>query len=217
MRRIHLPSPAMVVAFVALVIAMTGTAFAAVNYARNAGAVDGKSAVADGASRRAAAGRLVATQRKGAAKGKIAQRYLDLTGLARGATGTFGRAFDVTDNGQGAPTPIGGVPGVGTLTAQCNDQNDTAGKEDPITVIAFANGSGDTVNVARTTGSGDPDIAALANGAQTAFTIGGSNTFELHIERKGVNYLAKGVVRQDGRNTAAATCLVYGFALAVAG
>jgi hypothetical protein len=38
----------------------------------------------------------------------------------------------------------------------------------------------------------------------------------MHIERKGVNYLAQGVVRQDGRSTPAATCLVYGFALAVA-
>jgi hypothetical protein len=212
-----LPSPALVLAFIALVVAMTGTAFAAVNYARNAGAVDGKSAVADGASLRASRGRLVATQRKGAAKGTIAQQYLDLSGVARGVTSTFGRAFEVNDNAEGAPTPIGGIPGLGTLTAQCNDQAPDAAKEDPITSIAFANQSGDAVNVSRTVGNGDALIAPLANGAQTAFTIGGSNTFVMHIERKGVNYLAQGVVRQDGRNTAAATCLVYGFALAVAG
>jgi hypothetical protein len=212
-----MPSPALVIAFIALVTAMTGTAFAAVNYARNAGAVDGKSAVTSGGTLRHTAGRLIATQRTGAGKGTIAQKYLDLTGVARGATATFGHAFEVNDNAAGAPTPIGGVPGVGTLTAQCNDQNDTAGKEDPITTIAFANQSGDTVNVSRTVGNADPAIEALANGAQTPFNIGGSNTFALHIERKGVNYLAQGVVRQDGRNTAAATCLVYGFALAVAG
>ena len=84
--KLKLPSPAMVVALVALTVAMTGTAFAAVNYATNAGAVDGKSAVADGASSSAAAGRLVATQRKGAAKGRISKRYLDVGDLARGAT-----------------------------------------------------------------------------------------------------------------------------------
>lgn len=212
---VRMPSPALVLAFIALIVAMTGTAFAAVNFARNAGAVDGKSAVADGASLRAARGRLVATQRSGDARGKIRQRYLDLAGVARGTTATFGRAFEVADNAQGAPTAIGGIPGLGTLTAQCNDQQPDAGREDPITVIAFANQSGDAVNVARTVGNGDPLITALANGAQTAFTIGGSNTFELHIERKGVNYLAQGVVRQDGRNTPTATCLVYGFALAI--
>jgi hypothetical protein len=216
-RKFRLPSPALVISFIALVVAMSGTALAAVNYARNAGAVDGKSAVADGASLRAARGRIVATQRAGDAKGTIGQRYLDLRGLARGATATFGRAFEVADNAEGAPTAIGGIPGLGTLTAQCNDQDQAAGKEDPLTVIAFADQSGEAINLSRTVGNGDPLVAPLANGAQTAFTIGGSNTFALHIERRGVNYLAQGVVRQDGRGTAAATCLVYGFALAVGG
>jgi hypothetical protein len=75
----------MVVALVALVVASSGTAVAAVTYARNAGAVDGKSAVASGASRADAAGRLVATQRTGADRGRIDSRYLDLAGLAAAA------------------------------------------------------------------------------------------------------------------------------------
>lgn len=208
------PSPATAISLVALVFAMTGTAFAAVNYATNAGAVDGKSAVADGASLSAAAGRLVATDRSGADRGRIDQRYLDAR-LMRGTTSKFGRAFDVADNQVLAPVAIGGIAGLGTLTAQCIDQDGAAGREDPLTRIVFANASGDVVNVSRTVGDGDPLIAPLPNAAQSAFDIRGSNTFELHIERKGVNYFARGVVRQDGARSAAASCLVYGFALAV--
>ena len=48
--KLKLPSPAMVVALIALAVAMSGSAVAAVTFARNAGAVDGKSAVADGAA-----------------------------------------------------------------------------------------------------------------------------------------------------------------------
>ncbi len=58
--RIRRPSPAMVVAIVALVMACAGTSIAAVNYASNAGAVDGLSAVRAGSVDRAA-GRLIAT------------------------------------------------------------------------------------------------------------------------------------------------------------
>ena len=62
------PSPAMVVAVIALVVALSGTAIAAVDYARNAGAVDGKSAVGAQASLGRAAGKLVATAADGPAK-----------------------------------------------------------------------------------------------------------------------------------------------------
>jgi hypothetical protein len=210
------PSPATVISMIALVFAMTGTAFAAVNYARNAGAVDGKSAVADGASTKSAAGRLVATRRSGLFRGTIASKYIDPL-IMRGVTGTFGRSYEVQDNQVLAPVPIGTIPGLGTLTASCLDQDQTAGQEDPSTNLVFANQSGDIVNISRTIGGGNPTVTAIANGTQHAFTISGSNTFELHVERKGTNYLARGVVRQDGRGTAAASCLVYGFALAVAG
>lgn len=214
MPKLKRPSPAMVVAITALVMASTGSAVAAIDFARNAGAVDGKSAVADGALRKAAAGRLVATQRKGADRGQIATKYLDLDGYAKGATSTFGRTFQVPDNQQLAPEPIGTVPGLGTLTASCLDQNATSLKEDPATTLVFTNSSGDAVNVSRTIGNTDPLVTALVTGTQTAFSITGSNTFSLHVERKGVNYLVQGVVRQDGRGTDNASCLVYGFSLA---
>jgi hypothetical protein len=206
----------MVVAFAALVMATTGTAFAAVNFARNAGAVDGKSAVADGAARKDAAGRLVATQRRGANRGTIAAKYID-PGIARGVNTTFGRSFEVADNQTLAPVALGGIPGLGTLTSSCVDQSEAPGTEDPASRLVFANQSGEAVNVSRTVGNGNALVTAIPNGAVTDFTIGGSNTFELHIERRGVNYFVRGVVRQDGRGSAAASCLVYGFALATAG
>ena len=212
--RMKRPSPAMVVAFLALVLAMSGTAFAAVNYARNSGAVDGKSAVGSGSSLSRAAGKLVTTQRKGANKGRIAQKYLALGGLARGATSKFGKYLAVSDNQTLMPETIGAVFGLGTLTASCFDQNATAGREDPATKVVFANQSGGVINVARTVGGGNPTVAEVPNGVETTWTVGGSSTFQLHIERNGTNYFVNGVVRQDGRNTDNAACLIYGFSLA---
>lgn len=209
------PSPALVIACIALFVALGGTAFAAVNYARNAGAVDGKSAVASGATLSQAAGRLVATQRSGEAKGRIAAKYLDLRSVTRSGSATFGRAFDVADNATSAPVGIGSIPGIGSLTASCLDQNATAGREDPATTVVFSNTSGAAVNLARTVGRDAPLVTAQLPNTVSQFTIGGSNTFTLHIERGGVNYYASGVVRQDGRNTASASCLIYGFALSV--
>lgn len=215
--KISRPQPATIISIVALVMASTGSAVAAVSFARNAGAVDGKSAVGSGATLKKAAGKLVTTQKKGAGRGTIAQKYLDVGGLARGSTSTFGQSFEVADNATSVPTQIGGILGLGPLTATCTDQDATVGKEDPQTTIVFQNTSGDVVNQSRTIGGGNPAISPVLIGTQSSFTINGSNTFELHLERKGSNYFVRGVVRQDGKGTAAASCLVYGFALAVAG
>ena len=78
----HRPSPAMVVSIIALVMATTGSAIAAVDFARNAGAVDGKSAVSAGATLKQASGRLVAAQKTGAAAGKIKQKFLLTTAIS---------------------------------------------------------------------------------------------------------------------------------------
>lgn len=215
--KISRPQPATVISIVALVMAGTGSAVAAVNYARNAGAVDHKSAVGSGATLSHAAGKLIATQKHGAGKGTIARKYLDTTGLARGTTSTFGQAFQVVDNATSVPTQIGGIPGVGPITATCVDQNSRVGNEDPQTTITFVNTSGDVVNQSRQIGGNNPTVAAVLNGTQSSFNINGSSTFELHLERKGSNYFVHGVVRQDGRGTNAASCLVYGMAIAVAG
>ena len=215
--KISRPQPATIISIVALVMASTGSAVAAVSFARNAGAVDHKSAVGSGATLSHAAGKLITTQAKGAGKGKIASKYLDLGGVAGGSTSTFGQAFDVVDNATSVPTQIGGIPGLGPLTATCVDQNGNAGVEDPQTTITFQNTSGDVVNQSRQIGGSNPAIGAVLNGTVSAFNINGSSTFELHLERKGTNYFVHGVVRQDGRGTDAASCLVYGLTLAVAG
>ena len=69
------PSPAMTVAVLALVMSMTGGAIAAVNFAQNAGAVDGYSAVkAKKAGKQKAAGKLVATYGSGDNKGQLPLR-----------------------------------------------------------------------------------------------------------------------------------------------
>jgi hypothetical protein len=211
-----LPSPSMAVALTALVLSATGTAVAAVNFATNAGAVDGKSAVADGASSSVAAGRLVATKRTGSERGRIDQRYLD-DDLMRGATSTFGKAQEVIDGQAGAPIALGSITGLGNLSAQCLDEAGQPGREDPLSRITFANTSGDVVNISRTVGNGDALVAPLPAGAQTSFDVRGSNTFELHADRRGISYFVRGVVRQDGRGTATANCLVYGFALRIGG
>src|SRR5690349_19038752 len=132
MTRIRRPSPAMIVALIALVFAMTGSAAAVVNFARNAGAVDGKSAVSAGVKNARAAGKLVATRRNGALAGTIPSQYLD---PAAGRTLPFGSSTDVIDNGAAVPATIASIPGFGNLQATCGDQNNTAGKEDPTTTI----------------------------------------------------------------------------------
>jgi hypothetical protein len=211
--RISRPSPSMAVAGVALFVSLGGTSIAAVSYARNAGAVDGKSAVAASGTTAHAAGRLVAANRSGPDKGMIPGRFL--AGVPH--TQTFGRAFEVADNAPGAPQAIGDAAGVGTLTATCNDQNAAAGVEDPTTTLNFVNASGETINTARRVGNGEGAVAPLANQTVAPLTISGSNTFFYHVQTpKGVNLLINGVVRQDGRGSPAASCLVYGTVLEIA-
>lgn len=205
--RIRKPSPAMAVAVVALVMATTGSAVAAIDYARNAGAVDGLSAVNAGSSTNRAAGRLVATARGGSHKGQIPAKFLAEVPRAD----TLGQLFDVPDNAQGALVEVH-RSGFGTLGASCNDQNRTAGNEDPSSTIAFTNGSGASLNLARTVGNTDAVIGSLAHGTVHSFAINGSNTFEIQLEINRVNVVYRGHVRQDGRGTADAKCLVVGTA-----
>ena len=212
--KIKRPSPSLVVSIIALVMATTGTAVAAVNYARNSGAVDGKSAVRARATLAQAAGKLVATERGGPDKGRIPGKFV--ADVVRGGSGTFGANLEVADNQAGAPTVLSGVPGLGTLTASCNDQNDRAGSEDPAVTVSFANQAGAVVNLARRVGNGEGTVLALQAGAVDTFTIGRSNDFEIHIERNRLNLRIQGVVRQDtSRGAPAANCVIYGFALRV--
>src|SRR5205807_2524353 len=122
--RLRKPSPAMVVAIVALVMSTTGGAIAAVNFARNAGAVNHIKATKSGASLKHAAGRLVATQKKGLHRGQFDQKYLDLSGVTRGTT--FDAGVPVTYNAVGGANTLN-TNGFGRLTMACNDQSSKAG------------------------------------------------------------------------------------------
>ena len=204
--RISRPSPSMVVAGIALFVSLGGTSIAAVNYAARAGKVDGKDAVYSGASLAQAAGKLVATERSGPNKGRLPGRFV--SGV--GKTTTFSNVFDVADNAPGAPQTAATISGLGTLTATCNDQNAAVGNEDPTSTLTFSNTSGDIVNVARRVGNGDGALAVAPNQTTSSLTIAGSNTFMFHIEHRGQNSIITGGVRQDGRGTPAASCVVFG-------
>ena len=208
MMGIRKPSPAMVVALIALVFAMTGSAAAVVSFARNAGAVDGKSATTSSASNSFAAGKLVAVRRAGALKGTLPSKFLDPTTVPREFV--FGRQAPVIDNGAETPFTIATIPGFGTVTATCSDDNKTAGKEDPRTTITFGNTSGQAIEFARETGTGSVALANLANNQASAFAITSSNTFTINVQKLGTNLLVFGVVRQNGAGTATANCINYG-------
>lgn len=203
--RFRKPSPSMVVAIVALIAACSGTAIAAVNYAKRAGAVDGKSAVKATASTDRAAGKLVATRRSGSSKGKIPNKFL---GQAPYTT-SFGRFAEVIDNAPGADADLN-TSRLGTLRASCNDQANAAGNEDPTSTVSYTNTTTVAVNLARSIGIQPPSVVSVAPGAREPLTINGSNTFRIHAEFGGVNVVYEGQVRQDGRATPAGSCLVAG-------
>jgi hypothetical protein len=212
--RVKRPSPALVISIVALAMATTGTAVAGVSFVANAGKVDGKDAVASSATLRQAAGKLVATQRSGTDRGRLPGKFV--ADVMRGGADSFSRPAQVQDNAADIPTAMSSIPGLGTLSASCFDQNRNPGVEDPATTLTFGNTSGVPVNVARQIGGRGPDVFPQLPNTTSQVAITGSNTFRLHIERQGINYVLEGVVRQDGRGTPNASCLVYGYALRVA-
>ena len=208
--KLRKPSPAMIVACIALFVALGGTSVAAITYARNAGAVDGHSAVGAKSSLKHARGKLVAA----GPDGKIRARFLERPGRPI----TFGSYVPVTDNATGSPTTIATVDDIGTLTATCADQSNQAGVEDPITRLTFNNTSGTAINFARQIGGGNATVIPQLAGTVESFNIPGANTFTLHAQNgpKNINLLVEGVVRQDGPRTADAKCLVYGVRFRVA-
>ena len=199
----------MVVACIALVMATTGTAVAAVSYARNAGAVDGKSAVSAAASLSRSKGNLVATASGGSNAGRIPGKFLgDVT---RGES--FARAYEVTDNVPGASLELSGAGdtnGLATLTASCGDQNPAPGVENPVTTVTLTNTSGTFVNAVRRVGVTGVRVFAFPAGTVEQFLISGSQTFEIQLERERSVVLISGAVRQDGLNTATGSCLAFG-------
>jgi hypothetical protein len=203
--RIRRPNPGTVIGTIALVMATTGSAVAAVDFARNAGAVDGYSAVGASSSTNRAAGNLVATARGGSNKGQIPNQFLaDVP-----QSSPFAAPFTVEDNATGATVGIAATP-FGTLSASCQDQASAAGTEDPRTIMTFSNTSGSPLNVARRVGVGDPFIVALANGTADSFTVNNANTFRYHLQGPGAQVIIEGAVRQERPDPANGVCVVWG-------
>jgi hypothetical protein len=209
--KVSRPSPSMVVASIALFVSLGGTSVAAISYATNAGAVDGKSAVYSGATLRQAAGKLVATNRSGSDKGRIPGKFI--ADVAK--TQAFNRGFEVADNAPGAPQIVTTIKGLGTFTTTCNDQNNAVGKEDPISILSFNNTSGRAVTVARRVGNGEGAVQIAPNGTASSLSIGGTNTYTFHIAYGNHNAVIQGAVGQNGRGTPAATCAFFGFVMQV--
>jgi hypothetical protein len=204
--KIRRPSPSLVISVVALVMATTGSAVAAVSFARNAGAVDGRSAVSASSSLKHATGRLVATATGGSHKGQIPVKFLANVP----ASTTFGRYPAVLDNATGAPQALN-ANSLGTLSATCNDQDNRAGVLDPTTTLTFQSAGAQT-NFARQIGGNNATVVPMAPNTTQSITINGSNLFHIHVESFGVDVVYDGQVRQDGRGTSTANCLVAGTA-----
>jgi hypothetical protein len=215
----------MAVAVVALVMSMTGGAIAAVNFAKNAGAVDGYSAVkASKAGKNKAAGKLVATYRRGDNRGHLPLRIVAGAAsersvenlaeeVARGKNGV--RVIPVSDNAVTAAETMIDLE-LGSLQVSCADQQDQAGTENASTRISVTNSSGGPVNLARELGNGEPEITTLANGIVTTFTVGQQNTFRLQLQG-GDNrtILVDGTALQVGQGTADSSCVAWATAILV--
>ena len=211
------PSPAMGVAVIALVVALSSTAFAAVDFARNAGAVDGKSAVGAKASLREAAGKLVATSTGGDGKGRIPARFLD--GVMRGGTMTLSKYLHARDNQAGRPTPLLIVPGIGRFDAQCDDVDPTPGTQTTRTSVTFTASVPQGVNVSRLLGrdigSGErPIVFGAHKGQPVSILASADGLFQLIMEAGARSVLVTGASRTNGPGPTAA-CLIWGTAFRV--
>jgi hypothetical protein len=214
----------MTVAVIALVMSMTGGAIAAVNFAQNAGKVDGKDAVKAGAGEKKRAGNLVATYKSGKKRGKLplrvvagaasensVERLSDL--VARGRNGA--ELIAVADNAVTAAQTLINLE-LGNLQVSCADQQNQAGTENATTRIGITNHSGGAVNIARRLGGGEPVITTLADGIVENFSVGQQNTFSVQLQGAGnKTVLVEGTARQIGQGTADSACAVWATAIFV--
>ena len=216
--RLRMPSPAMVVALIALFVACSGTAVAVVGYARNAGAVDGKSAVAARSTLTHAKGKLVATAARGENRGRIPGRFV--ADVMRGASTSLTNYLRVVDDAEGPVVPLAIIPGIGRLDGQCRDQDATPGVESTQTVITFTASDPGGVNVSRLLGR-DIESArnavvftALKDQPVTILSFADS-LFQLVLQARDRTVFINGASRSDANRTANAACLVFGIGLRV--
>jgi hypothetical protein len=218
------PSPAMIVALLALVMSTTGGAIAAVNYARNSAAVDGYSAVSARSSNDKAAGRLVATHPAGDLKGKLPFRFLsgaasanELSALAgsaaRGRNGAY--LVPVADNAATQEQNVIDL-GVGNLQLTCVDTDPTAGVEDAAIRVGVTNYSSGSINVSRRLGTGRQFIRTLSPGTVEAFDVSAENTFSAQVQAPpSKTVLIEGTAFQQAPGTADSSCAGWATAIFV--
>ena len=216
--RSRMPSPAMVVALVALTVALGGTAVAAVDFARDAGAVDGKSAVSSSASLAAAKGKLVATAADGPARGRLPGRFV--SDVMRGASTSISRYLRVVENEPGPVVPLADIPGIGRFEAQCRDQDPAPDAKSTQTIITFTAADPKGVNVSRISGrdidNSRDGVVFTALPTQAVPVISFADTmFQLILQAGARTVFVSGSARSDGNHTARAACLIWGIALRV--
>ena len=216
--KLRRPSPAMVVALIALVMSMTGGAIAAVNYAKNSGKVDGYDAVKASSGTNKRAGNLVATYPGGSLKGKLPFRLLSgaaSTGsvsalrdaMARG--GNNAELIPVPDNTATAATTLLDLE-LADLQVSCFDQADQPTRENAATRLTIVNKSGAGINVSRRVGVTAPEIKTVDNGATDAFDVGQQNTFTVQLHAGDAKtVLVEGTARQVGQGTNESHCAVW--------
>lgn len=208
----------MIVALIALFVASSGTAVAVVGYARNAGAVDGKSAVVARSTLEHARGKLVATAARGPNRGRIPDRFV--SNVMRGASTSLTRYLRVVDNAEGPVVPLAIIPRIGRLDAQCRDQDPTPEIESTQTVITFTAADPAGVNVSRLLGR---DIESARNAV--VFTAlkdepvpvlsFADSLFQLVLQARDRTVFINGASRSDANRTANAACLIFGIGLRV--
>jgi hypothetical protein len=208
----------MVVALIALVVALSGTAVAAVDFARNAGAVDGKSAVPASSSLRHAKGKLVATATAGPGKGRVPGRFI--SDVMRGGSTSITRFIRAEDNAEGPVVPLAIINGIGRLDAQCRDQDPTPDIKSTQTLVTFTASDPRGVNVSRLLGS---DIGSSREGV--VFTAlkdqpvpvmqFADSLFQLTLQARDRTVFISGAARPDNNRTAIAACLIFGIGLRV--
>lgn len=216
--RPSMPSPAMVVALIALVVALSGTAIAAVDFATNAGAVDGKSAVASTASLALAKGKLVATANGGSTPGRIPGRFV--SDVMRGGSTAITKYLRAVDNQPGPVVAIATIDGIGRFEAQCRDQDPAVNIESTQTVITFTASEPGGVNVSRLLGrdidNARDGVVFTALPTQAVPVISLADTmFQLILQAGPKTVFLSGSARSIANRSADAACLIWGIALRV--
>jgi len=208
----------MVVALIALVVALSGTAVAAITYAQNAGAVDGKSAVSSDVGLSAAKGKLVATAASGTSRGRIPGRFV--SDVMRGGATSITKYLRAVDNQPGPMVAIATIDGIGKFEAQCRDQDPAPNVKSTQTVISFTASQPGGVNVSRLTGrdienSRDGIIfTALPTQAVPVISIA-DTMFQLIMQSGSKTVFVSGSARSDANHTPNAACLIWGIGLRV--